>query len=555
MEEAFSQLVKKHVTRKQIEQAIVTCNNWFTDNAYPCSRLLVVHYPSFINRTLTLYSAEPHLSGLRLVAVDANGSPVEGASVTTRVALVLRALGMKIGDVFMWQPAGFGSLMALGIFEFADAEVNVVTNERVELTLHVKERPTCRIEPGAGVTSDGRVYGDISLVDNNFRGQAQRIRLEWQKRLDAARAAGCLVFEDMRVGANIPLSFKVRLYRDANSSRGVPSSRLSRVSGVDRDRDATQGIETPLRYEKDRDGAMVELGYRPGKANLLLSLAPILERIEPNSSERAAGGSAALVQTVLQTSLTHVTRLPIDCPRFGHVARVENYIGRTVSGGAQVFRKTLVRLGQYLPVGNRASIAVGANLGFGSQNLPWHEQRSLGGLTNVRGYEYGELGRYKSFGTGRVELRVPLTRAPSTGAEGDGDGGEEEKTGKEEKEKTGKEEKERTGKKEKEKAGKVEKEKAGKKKEKAEVTSSGSEDDGKIRKSGNLMLPKMVENLPPLVGVLFGDVALSNEDGREPIGTSYGLGMRIGGVITVDWTRTMDGRASRIHFGLVDRNL
>lgn len=526
MEDSFKSLAKKNVTRKQIEDAIATCNNWFSDNGYPCSRLILVHYPSLVDRTLALYSAEPRLSGIRLVSVDTNGTPVEGGSVNTRVDLVLRVLGMKVGDVFTWHAAGFGRLMALGIFEFADAEVNAVTNERVELTLRVKERPSCRIEPGAGVTSDGRMYGDISLVDSNFRGQGQRIRLEWQKRLDAARAAGCLVFEDMRVGAKIPLSFKLRAYRDANSSRGVPAGRLSRVGGVDRDRDATQGIETPLRYEKDRDGAMLELGYRPGKANLLLSLAPIVESVQPNASERAARVSAAVTQTVLQSSLTHVTRLPIDCPRFGHIARVENYIGRTLSEGAQVFRKTLVRLAQYLPVGNHASIAIGANLGFGTENLPWHEQRSLGGQMNVRGYEYGELGRYKSFGTGRVELRVPLTRAPATAEEGEGDGGDEEKD---------------------------EKEKA--EKEKAALTSSESDGDGKIRKSGNLLSPKMVESLPPLVGVLFGDVALSNEEGREPIGTSYGLGMRIGGVITVDWTRTMDGRKSRIHFGLVDRNL
>lgn len=543
VEAAFNPLADRRVTAKELAAAIETCNTWYTSNGYPCSRLHPVQSPGVFHHTLTVVAIEPSLTAFKIVSVDKDGKLIRDAPPpSTRRQTVLNALGLRIGDIFQWTPDGFGRLMALAIFEYADAEVAQLDKDSVELTLRVRERPSCRVEPGVGMTSDGRVYGDLSLVDNNLFGRAQRLQLDWQKRLELSRASGGLVFEDARVGARIPVSFRARAYRNSNSSRGVPRGRVRRVMPVIAGQDvrisrpADGGDDGSLRFEKDRDGAMVELSYRPGGGNLQLSVAPAAERVLPNVAERAAG-IAPVLQAVWQTSVAHITRLPVDLPNFGHLARVESLVGRQLADGGNTFQKVTVRVSQYFKVAKQASVAVAGTLEVGSDNLPWHEQKSLGGPANVRGYNYGELGRYKSFGLGRVELRIPLTKVG--GADGEGEGAEVENV-------------------EGEEGGPATRAKRGAPKD-AEGSGKGGAANGLDEKSkrstGNLVSPKMFDNLPALTGVLFADAALGGFDEREPAGASYGLGLRVGGVISVDWTRTLDGRKSRLHFGLVDRNL
>lgn len=525
VDQNFQHLLHKRVSREEVDAAVTKTNIWFTQHRYPASRLAVVHYPGYIDRTLVLYSIEPKLAALRLILVDKDGKPLAEGEPVTRKSTVLRVLGVEIGKVFEWKPEGFGTLMALGVFEYADAEVDLITNQMVELTLKVRERPSCRLEPGAGMTSDGRFYGDVSIVDSNFLGRAQRLQVEWQKHVDVGRFSGGLVFEDMRLGARIPLSFKFRAYRDSNSARQIPTGRASRPVSIFAPEPGPsrpppqRSVDPSLGYEKDRDGMVMEIGFRPGRKKLMLAVAPMLEYVRPNVGARQIGDR--IMQTVLQMSALHVTRLPIDTPRAGHFASVEHSVGRPILGDvSHYFRKTTVRLAQYMGIGSKASIAMSASLGFGSDNLPWHEQKSLGGLSNVRGYRYGELGRYKSYGVGRMELRVPLTRSQK-----------ETESGEEESE--------------------VDKAEGP---EKAKVQGEPASDKSGGEDRGNLYSSKMEDNMPSLVGVLFGDLAMSTDEAREPIGASYGLGLRVGGVISVEWTRKGEGGQSQIHFGLIDRS-
>lgn len=515
-------IIAKHLTPLQgrkvpvstILSAVEAVNSWFIDNGYVCSRLIILRMPGFFRSNLICFSAEPRLTAIRRVPVDKDGKPEEASRILTRERTIANAIGMQIGDVFVWKPVGLGALMALGIFEYANAEVNIIDNEKVELVLNLRERRSGRIEPGAGMSSDGRVYGDLSIVDNNFGGRAQRLRIEWQKRLDVGRSAGGIAFEDMRVGAKIPLAFRIRAYRDSNSSRSIPAGRVTRYIGQSQQRsvEANVGSETPLRYEKDRDGIMMDLGYRPRDTHMLLNLTPMLELVHPQLADQAGGPSAA--QMVLQTAFTHATRLPVELPRFGHIARIEQSVGSCLSNPKEAFHKTIVRLSQYFGIGSVASVAAGSTIGIGSDNLPWHEQKSLGGPSSVRGYDYGELGRYKSFGHGRIELRVPLTGGQDVAVP---------------------DRKETV--------------------DKAPAEGTGPDDDQPKDENGNILPSNLFEKFPPLVGVIFGDVAVAERRERDTLGASYGIGLRIGGMIAVNWCRTVDDGRSRLHFGLVDKSL
>lgn len=534
IESTLKPLVSTRISRSQIDEKLAILNKWLSDNGYVASRIVVIHYPGLIDRSLTLLCLEPILSGIRVMIVDQHGLPIPNATARTDLKVLQRVLGIKVGKVFHWTPDGFGALMAMGILEHADAELSSPKKGQVELILKIRERKNCRIEPGVGMTSEGRVYGDVSVVDNNWRGKMQRLVFEWQKHVDMASFSGRFAFEDMRFGAKIPVSIKARAYRNSSASRErAPSGSMRRgdASGTTRrGQDARSQVQGALarseRYEMDRDGALVELGYRPGMNKLLLTLSPMIENVRPTP-----GLGERIVQAVLQMGAMHVTRLPVDTPRSGHLVAFEYSMGKQLlREGDGGFKKAMIKLSKYFGVRKHSSLAMGLTVGIGSDDLPWHEQKSLGGVSNVRGYRYGELGRYKTYSVGRMELRVPLTKIGSNNEEKkskpDDDGKSTDETIAE---------------------------RGGLKEEKDE--DNGNEMESK---NGNLFSPKMFDTLPALVGVLFGDVA-SNESSRgmmmESVGASYGLGLRVGGVVSVDWTRTFDGKQARLHFGLIDRSL
>ncbi|CAN8074586.1 unnamed protein product [Agarophyton chilense] len=506
----------RRVRGKELRERIARANKWYSDNAYVCSRMLVIQVPGLFHNTLTVFCSEPSLNQVKIIPVDKDDKPEAGTHIKTRLRTICNALGVQIGEVFMWKPEGFGSLMALGIFDYADAEVSILSDESVQLRLYLREKPSGKIEPGAGMSTDGRVFGDISVSDNNFMGRAQRLRVAWQKRIDEGRSSGGILFEDMRIGANIPLSFKFKAYRDSSSKRGIPVNRSAseQRTHVHPRRD-NRDFDSQLFYEKDRDGIMVDIGFRPKDTFMMYNLTPKFEIIHPNLVDSLSASTTS--QMVLQNSFTHATRLPVELPRHGHIFRIEHSVGNVLRSSNRPFQKALLSASQYFGMKRYASVAIAGSIGLGSENLPWHEQKSLGGHTNVRGYSYGELGRHKSYATARAELRVPLTHLEATA--GPSLPADEEQ---------------------KEPSEKVD----GKKKS----DNNEKKDDESNKLSG------IDSKLPPLVGVLFGDIALENSANREILGTSYGVGLRVAGIVSIDWTRTVEEGRSSVHVGLVDRS-
>lgn len=532
IEQFLSPLRHRDVPFESIESAIASINNWFQKNEFVCSYVGLVKQPLLQSGVLTLICTEPLLDSVQLVPVDEEGKPVSSGKILSRTGTICQALGIRIGDVFMWKAIGISRLMALGLFSFADAEVKVLSNDKVKLFLKLCEGRSKIFEPGAGASSDGRLFADISIVDNNFMGRAQRLRFEWQKRLDAPRSATGFAFEDMRIGAYIPLSFRVRAYRDCNAV--TPATRFLNILSASPDAERN-GLETnamtpglPLRYEKDRDGVLVDIGYRPKEnSSLMFNFTPMFENVYANGN-----GRPGLLQGVLQSGFTHKTRGPVELPRGGHVFRVEHVFGTPLRVETDLFHRIKVKMVHYFSVAAKSSLATRLVGGVGTDNLPWHEQRALGGHATVRGYGYGELGRYKCYGTGRIELRVPLAFGSREVDESETVGG-----------KGGTSSSSDAGGTKSEEGSKVE-----------------NVNDGVVREKGGnsntiVMAPGVFERMPALVGVVFGDAALADRGGPVFVGASYGLGIRIGGIMAVDWTSTNDGRPSSIHFSLVDKSL
>jgi outer membrane protein assembly factor BamA len=531
LHDALDPLVGTRATRKQILEALRPADEWFAVNGFVASRVAVAGFPSRANgHVLTIASVEAVLISVRMDALDKDGNVDRNAVLRTRESVVCRALGVKIGSIFRWHPNAFQRLLALGVFEYARAELEVFGPNEVGVLVSVQERKTGRLEPGAGINSDGRVYGDVSLVDANFRGRAQYIRAEWQRRLGMARSAGSLEFVDPRVGARIPVSYRARVYRDSNSSRSLPGlgDAGHSVAGA-----ASAAGALRNEHDRDRDGFLVEIGWRPSPLpKLHLGAGPLFERIHPLRSS-SVDMDCPDHQAMMMLTASYNGAEASALPRHGGRINADYGFGAPVDfhGANEIFHRVSARLAQYFPLGATSSLAVGLSLGTGSKNLPWHEQKPLGGPATIRGYKYGELGRVPSFATGRIEIRVPLVSPTADDVQGDD----------------------------------------------ATAAAASAATDAAVAASatanadaaGDITVNKRsafigmkaaaislgLPKLPGIVGVVFADTASADMLGTDQIGASYGVGLRVGGVISVEYAWTRAGREPRLHFGLVDRNL
>ncbi len=187
----FDPLIGRSMPRSDVDAAVNALCEWYRRNGYLFSAIAVRTWPTNESPVLVLECMESTLESINLIAVSKDGVPEPDAPpLRTRTGTVARALGIKIGSPFRWEDGKFSHLMSLGVFEKAKVEVNIPAVDRVQLNVYLNELPTARIEPGFGMNGDGRIYGDISVLDNNFLGRAQTLRLEWQRRLDMVRSAG-----------------------------------------------------------------------------------------------------------------------------------------------------------------------------------------------------------------------------------------------------------------------------------------------------------------------------------------------------------------------------
>jgi hypothetical protein len=531
--DAMRPLLGRRVSRGRVWKALRAGDKWLAEQGYVASRVAVATWPARPNgNALVVTTVDAVLAEVRLQALTKDNEVDMTTSVRTSPRTVARALGIKVGDIFRWYPQNFNRIMHLGIFEFARAELEPINFQEVVVIVSVRERGTSRIEPGAGINSDGRMYGDISVLDDNFLGRAQRLRIEWQRRLGMGRAAGGLEFQDPRVGAAIPLSYRIRAFRRASASRSLPG-------GGDRD-------GTMAHMDRDRDGLMFDLSWRPERMPLLvLSGGPVLERIHSLSG---ISGARPDNQALLMFSARHFASDPSPLPRFGHRVTAEYGTGRKVKlhtrrpptrepSEGDVFHRLTTRFSQYFALGSKGSVAIGGSFGTGSANLPPHEQTPLGGPSSVRGYSYGEIGRASSFATGRIEVRYPFVE-PQAEQEQPPD------------------------------------EPAATKPERKPVAAASSNGETEISRvvitkdsmvNGKVQEPSVDEDpqsnkfrfpkLPHLAGVLFADTASKDLHLARCSGSSYGIGLRVAGFLTVEYTYTWAGEKPRLHFGMVDRDL
>lgn len=517
---ALNPLMNLYVLRSDVEEVVSSLCKWYREHGFLFAAISVATWPTPQSPLLELRCTEALLHKVNLIPISKDGVTLtDGKLLRTKVDIVARAMGFQTGKPFCWKGNGsFEKLMNLGIFAQAKVEASLQSPERVSLNIYLCERPTARIEPGIGMNHNGDIYGDISILDTNVLGRAQTLRVEWQRRLDMARSAGGLEFNDPRIGAKIPVSLNFRAYRKSDSGRLLPNE--------DRRRGEANRNEVRLgpfrstvspELDSDRDGAVILATYNLPHMNASVTSGPIVERVYWKESQSDGVRQVNKDQFAWKSIIKHVTSKPSLSPREGHQFSVEHTFGVCQDGSEKAFQKLVFGLSQHLTVSSLMQFSFSSAIGLGSENLPPHEMMVLGGRSTVRGYTYGELGRAPSWRTTRLEVRFPLNNSQESVVSSRSKARQPNENRKTDENEIG--------------------------------TKARSTPQVPTRESSETSI---IERLPTLSPYLFADSATRGAFSSFVSGSSYGVGLRIAGIVNVEFARGAHGREPKLSISLVN---
>jgi len=298
----------------------------------------------------------------------------------TRDKVIRRQLAVAEGDLSSASKISKSqsNLMRSTYFE----QVNLApgpsdSDDKMNLRVEVKERPTGSFQVGGGYSSYNSLFGVIRLAQDNLFGYGRRASIE--ANVGARSSYYNFSFTDPWV-FDIPLSAGFDLFNYQNKYHS---------------------------YTKNSNGTAVRLGY-PLWNDFYISGRFSFEKvninhIRPNSSDRIR--EMAKYDTDVQSlfSLRRDTRNHFFFPTQGSVARLSYGKALTALGGDTDFSKYEAEGAFWLPVPKAiykgASFMVHGQAGYleddrkdgDPRGLPTYEKYMIGGINSLRGYDWYDV--------------------------------------------------------------------------------------------------------------------------------------------------------------------
>ena len=292
----------------------------------------------------------------------------------TKDKVIRRQLAVVEGDLFSASKMrkSQSNLMRSTYFE----QVNLSpgpsdTDDKMNLRVEVKERPTGAFQIGGGYSSYNSLFGVIRLTQDNLFGYGRRASIE--ANVGSRSSYYDLSFTDPWV-FDIPLSAGFDLFRYKNKYTN---------------------------YTKGSNGGAVRLGY-PLWNDFYISGRLSFEKID--ISDIAEGAShyitdMANYKTDVQAlfSLRRDTRNHFFFPTQGSVARLSYGQALNILGGDTNFSKYEAEAAIWLPAPfyKGASLMLHGQAGYLREGrtggLPTYEKYMIGGINSVRGYDWYDI--------------------------------------------------------------------------------------------------------------------------------------------------------------------
>lgn len=326
---------------------------------------------------------------------------VEG-NYKTKDYVLLREIKIKEGEAFDSTKIrrSLESIYNLGFFEEVTPGLLPVAGkpDRREMVLSVKERQTGQLQLGANFSSLDGLTGMLSVSENNFLGQGQRLSVSWE--FGASKQSYELsFFEPWLFGS--PVSWGASLYN------------VLRAYYVD--------------YKDKRIGGNMKFGL-PVSEDARLWLTYKYEQVDiydvavtATNLIKSVAGLSDISSLTAQWVQDTRDSIFFNTKRGYRLSASMEYAGGLLLGTTN-FTKYILDASTYFNVTGDLVLAVrgstGYTTGFGSTpNVPFYEKFFVGGTDSVRGYGERVLSPQDSAGTavggnfmalGNVELRFPI---------------------------------------------------------------------------------------------------------------------------------------------------
>jgi outer membrane protein insertion porin family len=290
----------------------------------------------------------------------------------TRDKVIRREIALIEGDLYNSRLLARSrqNLNSLGYFEDVKIDTRRGTAEdRVDIEVGIKEKPTGSFAIGAGFSSIDGILGAGSISQNNFLGLGQRMSFSGQLGSSANRFV--LRFQDPHI-LDTETSLDLSLY----------NQRLL--------------FQDFTGFDQDAKGGALTLGRRLYK-DLFGSLTYKYERVKIfNLSETLIANPSPFIVEGTTTTASVGVGVTVDLrdnrrdPSRGFSGTASYQLAATFFGGESEFNRFSLDLGYYHPLFWKFVGHIRGNLivvePFGDKDIPTQERIFLGGTNTVRGF-------------------------------------------------------------------------------------------------------------------------------------------------------------------------
>lgn len=295
-------------------------------------------------------------------------------NLKTRDKVIRREIEIQEGDIFRSQKVrqSYNNINNLGFFEEVNLDMQPKPEEnKVDLSVKVKERMTGQMSVGGGYSSVDRMVGTAEIKQGNLFGLGEQLSLSAE--LSSTRSTYDLGFTEPWL-FDIPLSAGFDIYY------------------------TNKEYDT---FTKTSRGGDLRLGYPVAEYSRLFGTY-LYETVnigidDPNTAttiyKEAEGKSTT---SSIRLSLVRDSRDNHIKPTSGSLNKLTFQVAGGPLGGSNYFTKTTMESGWHFPVWKQLILSLHAKVGyargFAGRSLPIFERFYMGGLDTVRGYRDRSIG-------------------------------------------------------------------------------------------------------------------------------------------------------------------
>ena len=372
----FGSLVKPDdvFQRSTIRQEVTRVTDAYGEKGYSFAEVTpgLLPNPETLTTKVTFNIKEGALIRVRAIHISGNDK--------TRDNVIRREIRVDEQEVInsVAIKRSFQRLNNLNFFETVEILPNQVEEDKVDLEVKVKEKPTGSFSIGGGFSTLDQFTAIANISEGNLFGLGYLARIRGQ--VGFRRTLGVLTFRNPRLFDG-PTSFQV---------------------------DGFSTQTNYLTYQEKRSGGTFQFG-RAFSEYIVGSFTLVGEAIEysnPSSNAptfilRQIGKQST---TGFRASIFRDTRDNFQDPRSGSRSGLQLGFGSEVFGGTNDFYKFNLDGLKYVPLpiwdlrmAFRGRFGLGE--GYGGDPLPLSELFFVGGINSVRGFKFGRAGPVTSSGT------------------------------------------------------------------------------------------------------------------------------------------------------------